>query len=75
MLYTWMLGLVSLPRSVQSGLTQALRVLSDVSGIGKVEFGKKDIVRHSLVQRIVEAYEHFDRQQKDTPDQPSTTLL
>ena len=66
---------IDLPRSVQSGLTQALRVLSDVSGIGKVEFGKKDIVRHSLVQRIVEAYEHFDRQQKDTPDQPSTTLL
>lgn len=66
---------IDLPRSVQSGLTQALRVLSDVSGIGKVEFGKKDIVRHSLVQRIVEAYEHFDRQQKETPDQPSTTLL
>lgn len=66
---------IDLTRSVQSGLTQALRVLSDVPGIGKVEFGKKDIVRHSLVQRIVEAYEHFDRQQKDTPDQPSTTLL
>lgn len=66
---------IDLPRSMQSGLTQALRVLSDVPGIGKVEFGKKDIVRHSLVQRIVEAYEHFDRQQKDTPDQPSTTLL
>ncbi|PWB04233.1 PhoH family protein [Duncaniella muris] len=66
---------IDLPRSVQSGLTQALRVLSDVPGIGKVEFGKKDIVRHSLVQRIVEAYEHFDSQQKETPDQPSTTLL
>ena len=66
---------IDLPRSMQSGLTQALRVLSDVPGIGNVEFGKKDIVRHSLVQRIVEAYEHFDRQQKDTPDQPSTTLL
>ncbi|MDE5905721.1 PhoH family protein [Duncaniella sp.] len=66
---------IDLPRSVQSGLTQALRVLSDVPGIGKVEFGKKDIVRHSLVQRIVEAYEHFDKQQKETPDQPGTTLL
>ncbi len=66
---------IDLPRSMQSGLTQALRVLNDVPGIGKVEFGKKDIVRHSLVQRIVEAYEHFDKQQKETPDQPSTTLL
>ena len=55
---------IDLPRSVQSGLTQALRVLADVPGIGKVEFGKKDIVRHSLVQRIVEAYEHFDNAQK-----------
>jgi len=48
---------IDLPRSVQSGLIQALRVLKDVPGIGKVEFGKKDIVRHALVQRIVEAYE------------------
>ena len=51
---------IDLPRSVQSGLLQALRVLKDVPGIGKVEFGKKDIVRHALVQRIVEAYERFD---------------
>lgn len=51
---------IDLPRSVQSGLVQALRVLEGVEGIGKVEFGKKDIVRHSLVQRIVEAYERHD---------------
>lgn len=47
---------IDLPRTVQSGLVQALRILRDVKGIGKVEFGKKDIVRHPLVQRIVEAY-------------------
>lgn len=53
---------IDLPRSVTSGLIQALRVLRDVPGIGKVEFGKKDIVRHALVQRIVEAYERWDKE-------------
>lgn len=48
---------IDLPRSTQSGLVRALRVLDGVAGVGRVEFGKKDIVRHALVQRIVEAYE------------------
>lgn len=52
---------IDLPRSTTSGLVQALRVLTDIKGIGKVEFGKKDIVRHQLVQRIVEAYEKWDK--------------
>lgn len=52
---------IDLPRSVQSGLVHVLRVLRDVKGIGRVEFDKKDIVRHPLVQRIVEAYDRFDR--------------
>ncbi len=51
---------IDLPRSVNSGLIQALKILDGVNGIGKVEFGKKDIVRHALVQRIVEAYEHYE---------------
>ena len=51
---------IDLPRSVTSGLIQALKVLDGVKGIGKIEFGKKDIVRHQLVQRIVEAYEKHD---------------
>ena len=55
---------IDLPRSIGSGLVQALKVLKDVQGIGKVEFGKKDIIRHHLVQRIVEAYEHFDEEEK-----------
>jgi len=54
---------IDLPRSTSSGLVQALRVLHGVSGIGRVEFGKKDIVRHALVQRIVEAYEKWDGRQ------------
>lgn len=52
---------IDLPRSTSSGLVQALRVLKEIKGIGKVEFGKKDIVRHQLVQRIVEAYEKWDK--------------
>ena len=55
---------IDLPRSTSSGLIQAMHVLRDVKGIGRVEFTKKDIVRHQLVQRIVEAYELFDKERK-----------
>ena len=55
---------IDLPRSTTSGLIHALRVLDGVKGIGKVEFEKKDIVRHHLVQRIVEAYERFQEENK-----------
>lgn len=58
---------IDLPRSVNSGLIQALKILKGVKGIGLVEFGKKDIVRHALVQRIVEAYERFDSEQRSQP--------
>ena len=58
---------IDLPRQTQSGLIQALKVLRDVPGIGKVEFGKKDIVRHHLVQRIVEAYERHDEAERQHP--------
>ncbi len=51
---------IDLPRSVQSGLVQALKILDGVPGIGRIEYGKKDIVRHPRVQRIVEAYERHD---------------
>lgn len=60
---------IDLPRSTQSGLVQALRILDGVEGIGKVEFGKKDIVRHHLVQRIVEAYERYDNAHKEDASQ------
>ncbi len=53
---------IDLPRSTTSGLVQALRILRGVKGIGKVEFDRSDIVRHRLVQRIVEAYEAYDNQ-------------
>lgn len=48
---------IDLPRHTRSGLLQALSVLKGVKGIGRIEYEKKDIVRHPLVQRIVDAYE------------------
>ena len=50
--------------SQTSGLVQALKILKGVKGISFIELNKKDIVRHQLVTRIVEAYEHFDKEQK-----------
>lgn len=60
---------VDLPRTTASGLIQALKILRNVKGIGRVEFEKKDIVRHHLVQRIVEAYERHDEEEQATPPQ------
>ena len=56
---------IDLPRTTTSGLIHALKVLEGVKGIARVEFGKKDIVRHQLVQRIVEAYEKHSQQALD----------
>lgn len=53
---------IDLPRTVQSGLLQALRILKGVKGIGVIEYEKKDIVRHPLVQRIVDAYEKREKE-------------
>lgn len=55
---------IDLPKSQLSGLVEALRILKDVEGIGVVELGRKDIVRHKLVTRIVNAYERFDKENK-----------
>lgn len=63
---------IDLPPSQISGLKHALRILEGVSGIGRIDFDKKDIVRHKLVQRIVEAYEKEDerrRREKDAEQQ------
>ncbi|MEQ3117489.1 PhoH family protein [Parabacteroides distasonis] len=57
---------IDLPPSTTSGLIQAMQILKGVNGIGKIEFTKKDIVRHKLVQRIVEAYDKFyDKRKKE----------
>ena len=56
---------IDLPRSQTSGLREALRILHGIEGIGVVELNKKDIVRHKLVTRIVNAYEAADGKQPD----------
>lgn len=58
---------IDLPHSTRSGLIEALGVLRDIEGIGIVELGRKDIVRHKLVTRIVNAYEKHDKREAD-PD-------
>lgn len=52
---------IDLPISQKSGLIDALQILQNVKGISRVDFDKSDIVRHKLVQRIVEAYEVNDK--------------
>ncbi|HEX7382605.1 MAG TPA: PhoH family protein [Nevskiaceae bacterium] len=52
---------VDLPRGVASGLSQAVQILSEVPGIGIVRFAAHDVVRHPLVQAIVEAYAQHER--------------
>ena len=55
---------IDLPASQTSGLAQALKILKGVKGISLVELGQKDIVRHKLVTRIVEAYEQYEAAKK-----------
>ncbi|HCH76400.1 MAG TPA: PhoH family protein, partial [Pseudomonas sp.] len=54
---------VDLPRGTKSGLAHVIEVLKDVNGISFTHFKPKDVVRHPLVQRIVEAYESFEDRQ------------
>jgi phosphate starvation-inducible PhoH-like protein len=51
---------VDLPYGTRSGLTEAIEVLRGVEGIGFVQFDDRDVVRHSLVQKIVKAYERYN---------------
>ena len=59
---------IDLPRGQRSGLSEALQILKDVEGIGFVELNKKDIVRHKLVTRIVNAYESHDDKDKENKE-------
>ena len=52
---------IDLPHETKSGLREALHILKNVEGISFVELTKKDIVRHKLVTRIVNAYEAYDK--------------
>ena len=59
---------IDLPPSQKSGLIEAQRILKDVSGIDFIEMDKRDIVRHKLVTRIVEAYEQESKQHRATEE-------
>ena len=59
---------IDLPKSQKSGLVEALDILRGVEGIGIVELNRKDIVRHKLVTRIVNAYERFDEGVKEVKE-------
>ena len=62
MIITGDLTQIDLPREQRSGLKEALRILDGVEGIGVVKLGQKDIVRHKLVTRIVNAYDKYDKE-------------
>jgi len=59
---------IDLPRGTESGLVQVSKILQNLSGITFNYFDAKDVVRHRLVQHIVEAYDHYDQQAKQKPD-------
>jgi len=58
---------VDLPTGVRSGLRGAQEVLSGIDGIEIFHFGRRDVVRHPLVQKIVTAYDRWERAQKGEP--------
>lgn len=53
-----------LPDKKKSGLVQATRILKDVPGIGSITLSDRDVVRHELVQRIIRAYDKFDKEEE-----------
>ena len=64
MIITGDLTQIDLPRNVKSGLKEAKEVLKDVKGIAFVEMDERDIVRHKLVTRIVNAYHKYESEKK-----------
>lgn len=56
---------IDLPRGKNSGLKSASKILRDVKGIGFMEFSSIDVVRHPLVQRIINAYEEADKKREE----------
>lgn len=55
---------IDLPKQQKSGLVEAINILDGIEGISIVRLTQKDIVRHKLVTRIVDAYEAYDKQVK-----------
>ena len=61
MIVTGDLTQIDLPREQKSGLKEAMHILADIDGISVIKLNQKDIVRHKLVTRIVNAYDAYDR--------------
>jgi phosphate starvation-inducible PhoH-like protein len=59
---------VDLPRGVQSGLRHVLEVLEGIEGIGLIHFANSDVVRHPMVQKVVDAYDKFESAEKKRKD-------
>ncbi len=55
---------IDLPKKRESGLVEAMTVLKGIDGIAFVEFSKEDVVRHPIVQKIIQAYERFEEQKE-----------
>ncbi len=54
---------IDLPKNIKSGLVEAIELLNGIEGIKVIEFSKEDVVRHPLVQKIIEAYEKREEEQ------------
>ena len=66
---------IDLPKGTRSGLIHASKVLGGIRDIGFTHFNAKDVVRHRLVQRIVEAYDEFDRNSVSSINNQDTTQI
>lgn len=55
---------IDLPDGKKSGLKEAQKILKNIEGIAFCTFSEKDVVRHPLVQKIIKAYEKYDREQE-----------
>ncbi|WP_297136804.1 PhoH family protein [Terrisporobacter sp.] len=53
-----------LPNTKRSGLVQATKILKNIQGVGSIQLTDKDVVRHELVQRIIRAYEKFEKREE-----------
>ena len=65
---------IDLPPSQKSGLVEAQRILQGIEGIAFIEMNKKDIIRHKLVTKIVEAYNRDDERKKQLREEAAANV-
>jgi phosphate starvation-inducible PhoH-like protein len=68
------LSQTDLPRSIQSGLGQAVKILEGIDDIAIHHFTSRDVVRHRLVMKIIEAYDKHDRDKATKEERPVRTF-